>query len=170
MIICWFNGPSRDQLIELTPPQSIEIGCNYIERRRAVNHVCAFDHEVVKAIKCLPGRQYHTRADSQHQGWNVIQDHMINGTNSGVLACWVASRQEPQPIYIIGCDWGVTDQSSDDHIYRKHGYRRKYTNNISRTAQRILKDREVHVVSDQDPDVPWPVISTSTFLSLTTNK
>ena len=167
-MLIWFIGPSRDKLIDQLPRQSIEIGCNYIESIRPVDHVCAFDIDVVAKIKCHKNVEYHTRPQATQPGWNIITDTITDGGNSGVLACYVASQLPKEPIYIIGCDWGLTDDSSDDHIYRS-GPKRKYTNNIKRSVARILNGTEVWIVNNRKPDVPFNVISTDDFLSKINN-
>lgn len=163
-MIIWFNGPSRDKLIKTLPRQPIEIGCNYIQEVRDVDHVCAFDIKVVGDIKMKPNTQYHTRHEGQFPGWQIVDNHLTSGGNSGLLACCVASTIAKDKIYIIGCDWGLTDNSSDDHIYQT-GPKRKYTNNIKKSISLILKGMEVWIVNDLKPDVPFNIISTDQFLS-----
>ena len=146
----------------------MEIGCNYIEKIRPVDHVCAFDIDVALKLKLKPNIQYHTRPQSTLPGWNIINDTRTDGGNSGVLACLVASQLPKQPIYIIGCDWGLTDDSSDDRIYKK-GPRRKYTNNIKKATASILNGTEVWIVNNRKPDVPFNIISVDDFLSKINN-
>jgi hypothetical protein len=168
-MIIWFNGPSRDKLINRLPRQPVEIGCNYITDVRDVDVVCAFDIKVVEDIKMLPDVKYYTRPDAFTPSWHKIEDQIVSGGNSGVLACLVATKFfNPRKIYIIGCDWGLTDDSSDDHIYQK-GPMRKYTNNIKKSIGVILKGIEVWIVNDLKPDVPFNIISTDKFLSTINN-
>ena len=167
-MIIWFNGPSRDKLINTLPRQSVEIGCNYIQEVRDVDHVCAFDIKVVEDIKIKSNTQYHTRPEGQFPGWKIIDNAFTSGGNSGLIACCLASMIATDKIYIIGCDWGLTDNSSDDHIYQK-GPMRKYTNNIKKSMSVILKGMEVWIVNDLEPDVPFNIISTNKFLSTINN-
>tara|TARA_S200002703_G_scaffold84090_1_gene72481 strand:+ start:8018 stop:8542 length:525 start_codon:yes stop_codon:yes gene_type:complete len=167
-MLIWFNGPSRDKFINRLPRQPMEIGCNYIESVRPVDHVCAFDIKVANDIKLRANTQYHTRPQATIPGWNIIHDTRTDGGNSGVLACLVASQLPSEPIYIIGCDWGITDTSSDDHIYQT-GPKRKYTNNIKKSIGVILEGMEVWIVNDLKPDVPFNIISTDKFLSTINN-
>ena len=167
-MIIWFNGPSRDKLINRLPRQPLEIGCNYIQDVRDVDVVCAFDYKVVEDIKILPHIRYYTRPDAFNANWNKIDHPYTSGGNSGLLACVVASEMPKESIYIIGCDWGLTDNSSDDHIYQK-GPMRKYTNNIKKSIAVILKNNDVHIVNDLQPDVPFNIISTDQFLSTINN-
>ena len=146
----------------------MEIGCNYIQEVRDVDHVCAFDIKVVEDIKIKPNTQYHTRPEGQFPGWKIIDNAFTSGGNSGLIACCLASMIATDKIYIIGCDWGITDNSSDDHIYQK-GPMRKYTNNIKKSIGVILKGMEVWIVNDLEPDVPFNIISTNKFLSTINN-
>ena len=146
----------------------MEIGCNYIQEVRDVDHVCAFDIKVVEDIKIKSNTQYHTRPEGQFPGWKIIDNAFTSGGNSGLIACCVASMIARDKIYIIGCDWGLTEDSSDDHIYQK-GPMRKYTNNIKKSIGVILKGMEVWIVNDLEPDVPFNIISTNKFLSTINN-
>lgn len=146
----------------------MEIGCNYIQEVRDVDHVCAFDIKVVEDIKIKSNTQYHTRPEGQFPGWKIIDNAFTSGGNSGLIACCLASMIATDKIYIIGCDWGITDNSSDDHIYQK-GPMRKYTNNIKKSIGVILKGMEVWIVNDLEPDVPFNIISTNKFLSTINN-
>lgn len=164
-MIIWFNGPSRDKLINKLPRQPMEIGCNYIESVRPVDVVCAFDVKVVEDIKQNDGVHYFTRPEATVPRWRVVTDSLTSGGNSGVLACLVATKfYHPKTIFILGCDWGLTDNSSDDHIYQT-GPKRKYTNNIKKSISVILKGTDVRIVNDLKPDVPFNIISTDQFLS-----
>ena len=165
MIICWFNGPSQKHLAETLPRQNIEIGCNYIERIRPMDAVAAFDIDVVKRLEITDNVKYYTRSDAYSRPpWKVIINHTVSGGNSGLLACWVAANEYPaQPIYIIGCDWGITDASTFNHIYG-HRSSRKYTIHSKKKMTFLFQKREAYVVHNQQPDVPLPVISEQQFL------
>ena len=164
-MIIWFNGPSQRSLAHTLPRQAVEIGCNHIETIRPVDAVCAFDIEVVKQLKITTNTRYYTRADARIDGWRLVDNHIVSGANSGILACWVAVNEfnYQGDIYIIGCDWGLTDHSSFDHIYGK-GATRKYTNHGKKKMQSIFKHHSAWVVNDQTPDVPLPVISEKQFI------
>jgi hypothetical protein len=165
-IVIWFNGPSQKDLVETLPRQQIEIGCNYIEKFRPVDAVAAFDIGVVEKIKMKENVQYYTRSDSQMPNWNIIVNQIVSGGNSGVLACWVAVEKYPkQPVYILGCDWGINDNSSFDYIY-KTGPKTKYTTHSKKKIENLFKNWEVYVVHDGNPDVSLPVIKKDSFLQL----
>jgi len=164
-MLIWFNGPSQSKLADTLPRQPIELGCNYIETIRPVDAVCAFDIEVVKQLKINTNTRYYTRADARIDGWRLVDNHIVSGANSGILACWVAVNEfnYEGDIYIIGCDWGLTEHSSFDHIYG-HGPRRKYTNQARNKIRRLFQHRDVFVVNDRTPDVPFTVIKPRQFL------
>ena len=92
-MLIWFNGPSQSKLADTLPRQPIELGCNYIETIRPVDAVCAFDIEVVKQLKINPNTRYYTRADARIDGWRLVDNHIVSGANSGILACWVAVNE-----------------------------------------------------------------------------
>ncbi len=164
-MIIWFNGPSQRSLAETLPRQDAEIGCNYIEKIRPVDAVCAFDIDVVLKLRTLSPTLYYTRADARVDGWRLVNNDIVSGANSGILACWVAVNEfnYDGDIYIIGCDWGLTDHSRFDGIYGK-GATRKYTNHGKKKMQRLFERHSVFVVNDEMPDVPVPVISEKQFL------
>jgi len=143
----------------------VEIGCNYIQQIRPVDAVCAFDIEVVQNTRTEPSTLYYTRADAHMAGWRLVDNHIVSGANSGILACWVAVNEfnYDGDIYIIGCDWGLTDHSRFDTVYGK-GATRKYNNNSKKKMQRLFERHSVFVVNDQTPDVSLPVITQRQFL------
>jgi len=168
-IIVWFNGLSSQKFIKTLPKQNIEIGTNYITNLRNVNCVCAYDTDVVLKIKTLPNVKYYTVPHGQTPGWQVIRDTRVQGTNSGILALYLAVQQN-ETVYIIGCDWGINEKSTQDEYYKKDYYPRKYTNNIKRRMSELCKNKNVFVVNDQKVDVPLPIISTNYYLEITNYK
>ena len=164
MTIVWFNGPSQDPLISVLPKRHFEVGCNFIERLRSVDAVCVYDQQIISKIERKPNTHYYTRPDAQTPGWTVIDDHTLNSTNSGLLALYVAVQHSLDPIFIIGCDWGITDSSCQDLWYGKGYKTRKYTNSIKRKVNRILDGRPCSVVTDLDPDIDLPKISVDQFI------
>jgi hypothetical protein len=168
--VVWFNGPSQKKLIYTLPPQTLEVGCNFIERYRPVHHVCAYDIPIVQKISMTTGVQYHTRPDATRAGWNIIRDHTLASTNSGCLAVYVALQNTKGPVYIIGCDWGTTDTSTQDELYGKGYTTRKYTNSMRRKLKEMSQGNLLLIVNDQQVDVDLPHISTELFLSAHSNK
>ena len=161
MILVWFNGPSRQSIIQHTPPKPVEIGCNYIRRDRAVSHVVAYDAPVVNSMETEDGVSYHTRTEHVIPGWRGINDPLIQGVNSGIAAVIVATQISRDDIYIIGCDWGLNNDTVYDY---GRGELRKYSNPIRKVLKQLAQRNNILVVSDQVPDVPVPVISKYQFL------
>lgn len=161
MILVWFNGPSRQSIIETTPPKPVEIGCNYIRRDRSVPHVVAYDASVVNSIELEAGVSYHTRTEHVIAGWRGINDPLIQGVNSGIAAVILATQLSKDNIYIIGCDWGINNHTVYDY---GRGELRKYSNPMRKVLKRLTQRNSIHVVSDQLPDVPVPIISKYRFL------
>jgi len=171
MTIIWFNGRSADSLLKTLPKQSFELGCNYIELHRPVDVVCAFDIRVVQQITLTPGVEYYTRTDARaNSTWSMVTDPaLVNGGNSGILACYVARQLTQEPVYILGCDWGLSNHSRFDSVYNE-GPKRKYSNNMKRAMKRIFKGTEAYIVHDDTPDVPLPIISVKHFVNELSNK
>tara|TARA_X000001388_G_scaffold1838_1_gene1637 strand:- start:5568 stop:6083 length:516 start_codon:yes stop_codon:yes gene_type:complete len=163
MTIIWFNGPSNRQLIHSLPRQTFELGCNFIRRHRPVDVVCAYDINTIIKIPIEDSVQYYTRPDAQYGSWNVINDPVIQSTNSGLLACYVASRKTTAPIYIVGCDWGITRQSNFEHLYDHTEPKRKYIQPHNDFVKRVFAGKQVWVVHDQQPDIDLPVVSVKQF-------
>jgi hypothetical protein len=168
MILVWLNGPSAESLMQSTPRQSFEIGCNYIEKKRPVDAVCAYDINVVEKVKIQPNRQYFTRQDAMMPGWMVLAG--MAGTNSGILACRVATLQKKQPIYILGCDWGLTRESIFQSEYNQNEPNRKYVNAHKRIVKQMFENHKVQVVHDKLPDIGLPIISVNDFQKEISNK
>lgn len=165
MTVIWWNGPSQEKLIYSLPPQECEIGCNYIQTRRPVHYVCAYDKPVVDSIKRDPSIGYYTRPEHAHLPyWKSVTDPLISGINSGLLAVIVATHMSMNPIYIIGCDWGLSEASV--FIYDRPSIR-KYTNNMKNVLAKLSQRNLIFVVNDRVPDVPVPVISNLEFLGIT---
>lgn len=161
--IVWFNGPSSDELLVTLPPQDLEIGCNYIQHVRPVHMVTAYDLLVVDRIKQDPTIEYYTRPDAAKHKWNVLKDPVLNSTNSGIMAVYVAMQKSMNPIFIVGCDWGLTDKSTQDPMYNK-GPQRKYTNDMRHKLKAITQGRQCYVVNDRPVDVPLPIIGRNDFM------
>lgn len=165
MNIVWFNGPSQEKLINTLPPQECEIGCNYIQTRRPVHYVCAYDKPVVDSIQIDPSIGYYTIPENAHlPHWKPIMDPLTSGINSGLLAVILATQLSISPIYIIGCDWGLSEASV--FIYDRVSLR-KYTNSMKRVLNKLANKNPIYVINDHLPDVDVPVITTLDFLTNT---
>lgn len=164
MTIVWFNGPSRQLLIDRLPPQALEIGCNYISRDRPVHYVCVFDRAVKANLHIVPAVQYRTNLRLAHYPYWVPVPNSDKATNSGMLAVLLATQLSKDPVYIIGCDWGLTQDTVYDYGTKNQ---RKYNNQCRKHLEVLAKHHCITVVNDQMPDVTIPVIKVSD-LPLTT--
>lgn len=122
----FFNGPSVRQFLDI-PRQSLEIGCNFIEQHRAVDHVCAYDRPVIESLTrrgLTQGVGYWTRTQHQRAPWRTVGAHTTSGTwrhhtgfCSGTLALALAVQLRVERIVLLGLDWQETNASIFDHRY-----------------------------------------------------
>lgn len=148
MVIVWFNGPSAREFYSI-PPQTVEIGCNYILEHRPVHHVCAFDSQCINSIQIEPGIQYWTRGRFTNSTWqrpDLDREYFCSGT----LALAVAESLGHQEIYLVGCDWYLTNSSCFDQRYH---WRRYLPNKVSRHKQKYLDalSQRISVTIVRDP-------------------
>ena len=117
--LCWFNGPSARQFWDIDP-FPIEIGCNFIEQRRSVQHVCAFDQQCVDLIQAQQHVHYWTRPRCVN-GHFRAPETTEPYHDSGTLALRVAHGLADH-VYVLGCDWGESDGSvfDDQYTWRAH--------------------------------------------------
>ena len=140
--IVWFNGPSVKQFYNI-PPQECEIGCNFILDLRKVHHVCCYDKPTMDIIdKKEKAKEvtYWTRKIFAKEGqWNIIKHidphfKQIKDMNlhakrlkqllrlpnhcSGTLALIVAYMLGAEKLYLLGCDWTITNASVYDEQYK----------------------------------------------------
>lgn len=166
MTIVWFNGPSRNELINALPRQNLEIGCNYITADRAVDYVCVYDRVIKEKLKILPNTEYRTIARNAHlPHWKPVVNSE-DATNSGMLAVLLATQISQEPIYILGCDWGLNEQTVYD--YGK-GRQRKYNNHCRKYLQHLSKSHDISIVHNHRPDVSINVIKIDQFFALHIN-
>ena len=120
MNIVWWNGPSQQQWLHI-PRQQLEIGCNFIEQHRSVDHVCAFDRQCVDLIAEQAGVQYWTRRRCVGGHFQLL-DSVYPYYDSGMMALVLAIESSTEPVYVIGCDWANTNASMYDSQYtwRRH--------------------------------------------------
>lgn len=161
MNIVWFNGPSAAEFYHI-PPQSQEIGCNFIEQRRRVDHVCAYDGEVVNRLP-----QGHTRKSMGRPGWQAVMSD-ISYQCSGTMALVLAVELGWDHLYLVGCDWEITDISVFDQLYtwRPNTPRKLNRPRLSTLAMVAARLRLTAVGSPRD----WPgvnFVSKKDFLAVT---
>ena len=167
MNICWFNGPSAELLAYVLPPQDLELGCNHFQTVRPVHYICAYDQQVVESIKRDPSIGYYTRAEhASLPYWKPVTDPLVRGINSGLLSVIVATHMSKDPIFILGCDWGLSVGSIFKYKMLSH---RKYTNAMRNVLKKLSERNLIFVVNDAVPDVPVPIIKTAEFLTILNN-
>ena len=164
MNIVWFNGPSQNQLIDRIPIQHQEIGCNHIHRRRPVHHVVCYDWQMLDLIP--PGAYTRwCRSGIYHPHYRQVpytlrqQPH-----NSGVLALLLALHLGWDHCYLLGCDWGISNDSVFDYGHRNSEL--KYTNSQRRVIHSIHPVCPITVVNDNAIDLELDRISIDTFCDL----
>ena len=122
----FFNGPSVKQFYNI-PPQPLEIGCNFILDHRKVHHVCCYDQPAMQILAKTPveGVKYWTRRIFGGPFWNHFKSEIhhkryrnISGYCSGTLALVLAIHLGAKQIYLLGCDWSLTNDSVYDKKYK----------------------------------------------------
>ena len=168
--LVFFNGPSVTQFYTL-PRKITEIGCNFIQQHRPMDHVCCFDHQMKTKITLTPPALYYCRNGHRGGGWGeVTWSSHETIQNSGMMAIRLAITLRFKRIWVLGCDWGTTTLSVYDSLYHKDPSlpqapgRKKYTNSSLRQMDEWMEKRGVLVVTDHRSPFRKPVISVATFL------
>jgi len=146
----WFNGPSARDLYHVKR-QPLEIGCNFIEQHRPVDHVCAYDRPSMEAITQKPDTRYWTRPAMLSTDW-VALESPHQSFDSGTLAVVLAQHLGAQQIHIIGCDWQYTNESVFDQAYTWRNYQPK---KASLPKQKLLERINLSVPITVVTDRPW---------------
>ena len=148
--LVWFNGPSSKNLHTTIPQQSNEIGCNYIRQHRPVNHVVVFDRALRLTINIDPAVTYHgCNGQKQLPHWQeVLYTTLDQPHNSGLLAVRLAMNLNFGTIYILGCDWGHSNQSIFDHRYNKSQQIDKMTNDGRKFLERWGREKDIILVGN----------------------
>lgn len=172
----FFNGPSVGQLLDI-PRQPLEIGCNFIEQHRQVDHVCAYDRPVIDRLTAgglTPDVGYWTRRQHQRDPWRTVESQITYGTwrhhtgfCSGTLALALAVQLGVKRIVLLGLDWQETNASIFDHRYEwranqpiKHNRQKQdFLRHISEITQLDVVHDRPREFSDR---ISW--IPTSDFL------
>lgn len=169
MNVIWFNGPSARRFLDM-PAQTLEIGCNFIERHRQVHHVCAYDRECIQRLPITEGVGYWTRPAMITPQFQLVPNdvkYSCSGTMAIRLACHLGARS----IYVIGCDWQHTNDSIYDSSYSwRSGKPRKYTLARRETLVRTAQEIELSLVTDREVSYAGVrTIGTDDFLRLIKN-
>ena len=163
MNIIWFNGPSQLDLVDRLPPQDQEIGCNMISGRRSVDHVCVYDWQMLDKIAAGP--RLWCRNGIKHPRFTEVPYPLrLQPHNSGVLALHLARHLKWDHAYIIGCDWGVSNQSVYDYGDRNSVL--KYTNSQKHIVEEISATLKLCVVNDKPVDLRVDQIAIDNFLQV----
>jgi len=155
--VVWFNGPSASDLHHIAR-QPLEIGCNFIEQHRAVDHVCAYDQDVISRLPATTGVSYWTRRNMVTQRFRLVPSE-VKYSCSGTMAVRLARHLGARRIYVIGCDWEHTNASIYDSEYswREH-QPRKYT--LARRGTMVETARDTELVLITDRGVPYEGVKT----------
>lgn len=172
--IVWFSGPSAINLIDVVPyGRYVEIGCNHFQEMRSVQHTVAYDRQIIDQFDHLDENcEYWTHARwSKPPLWKRIHKQKYDSHigDSGQLAVQLSQQLGMSHTYIIGCDWGVTDISIQDHRYTFRGYQPpKYTNVKDKWLSRL--DQSAVTWVHLEPQ-PWMhnFLHHSDFLDLATS-
>lgn len=154
----WFNGPSVRQFLDI-PRQPLEIGCNFIEQHRSVDHVCAYDRPVIDRLtkRGLDQRvRYWTRRHytTEHFKLVPIDDFGFRhgaGFDSGTLALSLALTLGCTEITLLGFDWHLTNDSIYDHRYTwRNGQRPvKFTLAKKNFIEDLGREMRINIVHDK---------------------
>ena len=148
--LVWFNGPSSLALHSIIPPQSNEIGCNYIRQYRSVNRVVVFDRPLRSNITIEPDVEYYgCNGQRDLPTWQEVHYTTLDQPhNSGLLAVRLAMNLKFKTIYILGCDWGHSNHSIFDAQYKKTELINKMTNSSKQLLERWGKQHDIILVGD----------------------
>tara|TARA_Y100001938_G_scaffold24034_1_gene31480 strand:- start:938 stop:1486 length:549 start_codon:yes stop_codon:yes gene_type:complete len=171
----WFNGPSVRQFLDM-PPQPVEIGCNFIEQHRRVDHVCAYDRPVIEKLTKAGLRehvQYWTRRHFKTERFREVPIDQFGfkhgaGFDSGTLALSVAFVLGCEKITLLGFDWHITNDSLYDQDYTWRNGKRpiKFTLAKKNFIEELGEKMHIEIVHDDVRDkyknVSW--IPTKDFI------
>lgn len=167
--LVWFSGISAVNLVDVIPYDSFEeYACNHFDEFRSVQHLVSYDRQMVANRQLKQDITYWTQPKWKCHGWQAVtwNRHTCAISDSGTLAI-EAALQQHQHVYVIGCDWSVTDQSMQDHHYTFRGYSPpKFTKQLPWIQQRSSYITWVHLIKQ-----PWMLnwMHHSDFLDLATS-
>ena len=163
--LVFFNGPSLLTHMDL-PKRFTEIGCNHIESiRPTVDHVVCYDPEMRGQIAQSQGKAYWCKNGNRSDTWGEICYAMTDAPHcSGTLALQLAMQLKFTTIWVLGCDWGHSDQSVFADRYRSQSAK-KYSPSKVRQMDRWIKDRDIRIVSDNNLAFKKKPTSSAEFIS-----
>ena len=145
--IVFFNNPEVKEQSRLLPKKHTEIGCNYFNQIRTMDHICAYDPHTAGLIpQNSPQTQYWTRNGNRSTSWNELCCPIVyNPQDSGTMAILLAIKLGAKDIYILGCGWGKTNQSIFDHLYNNPKNVQKVSNLKIKLLKRYQTDFKVNL-------------------------
>ena len=168
--VVWWSGVSAINLIDVLPHNRFtEIGCNFIEQFRSVQHVVAYDKQVVDRLPRTDHCTYHTQIKwCNRPNWMPIRHTYWKSYihDSGTLAVQLASHLSDQPCYVIGADWDHARTSIQDHHYEEfRGYQPPKLVKQKQNWLEVWSERVIWVHVERQP---WMrhYINHSDFLAL----
>lgn len=168
MMIVFFNGPSVNRYVDLYLDNHTTIGCNWMFERVDLNHCVCLDWQMQTHIDhrypTLPeSTKFWCQSGFQRPGWHPISYPLTEQPqNSGLLALTLAVQLRPNHIYVLGCDWGRSNQSVFDYGDRTSPH--KYTNHSLALVRTLNQRVPITFVSDQTIDVPTQIMGSSAFI------
>ena len=166
--IVWFNGPSVKQFYNI-PPHPLEVGCNFILDHRKVHHICCYDQPAMKILEKTPveGVKYWTRRIFGGPFWTAFKSNInhkkyrnISGYCSGTLALTLAVHLGAKKIYLLGCDWSLTNASVYDKQYKWRKFQPNKTSKDKFQLIELISDLTELVIvhntkRELGPNVKW---------------
>jgi len=157
MNIVWFNGPSAEFFLQTLAKQQVEIGCNYIYRDRRVDHVCVYDWQMFDSIEDGPYQLWCRNGEKHPRFQEVSYSNRQQPHNSGTLALRLAINLGLDHVFVIGCDWGITNKSRYD--YGDRNSELKYTNSQKRLVERCQDEIDMTFITATPIDIDVPQAS-----------
>lgn len=114
----WWSGPSAEPYHRYRGP-GVNVVCNAAYLRIAADVTCAYDSLVVRNHQPqIPGW---CRPQIASGSWQPLQYSRDLTSCSGTLQFQWCVENNLQNVLVLGCDLGITDQSSESSFYRSIG-------------------------------------------------
>lgn len=109
-----------------------------------------FDRALRPTINIDPGVVFYgCNGQKQLPHWQeVIYTTLDQPHNSGLLAVRLAMNLSFKPIYVLGCDWGQSNQSIFDQKYKNTRQIDKMTNPGRKLLERWGREQDIILVGD----------------------
>jgi hypothetical protein len=107
-----------------------------------------------------PNITYWCQNGQRSQGWQeVTYTNIENPENSGMMAIKLAINLGYSNIRVVGCDWGVRDESVFESRYDNLNPGKKYDNHSLSLLRQWAKFADIKFLSKHPIDVPVPLVS-----------